>query len=123
MNWKFWESLGKHVEKIRKISKSEESMTIDNTKPFPCASDDCLVRMMECRQACDKIIIDGDKLKEAFLQYNACPDCGSEKFREGPSGGMSQNVKCSGCGHWFNVALPLFIERIHIDDKGRFYRQ
>lgn len=86
---------------------------------FPCSDDNCLVRM-SCRQACDKIIMDKDKLRKAFLKYEACPDCGSENFMEGPSGGMSQNVKCGGCGHWFNLALPLFIERIHINTNGRF---
>lgn len=42
-----------------------------------------------------------------------CPDCGSEKFYEGPSGGMSINIKCAGCGSWFNDMGPFGIERIH----------
>ncbi len=87
---------------------------------FPCSDDNCLVRVT-CKQACDKIIIDEDKLKDAFLKHEACPDCGSESFHEGPSGGMATNVKCAGCGHWFNLGLPLFIQRIHINTDGRFY--
>lgn len=31
-----------------------------------------------------------------------CPNCGSDKWYEGPSGGMAVNVKCAGCGIWFN---------------------
>ena len=87
---------------------------------FPCSSDNCLVRMA-CTKACEKLIIDEDKLKDAFLEHNCCPDCGSQKFAEGPSGGMSQNVQCAGCNHWFNLALPLFIERIHVGNNGMFH--
>lgn len=92
-----------------------------NGHKFPCADDKCLVRA-SCQQACEKIEMDDDKVKDLFLKYNACPDCGSDKFMEGPSGGAATNVKCGGCGHWFNLGLPLFIQRIHIDkDSGRFY--
>jgi ribosomal protein S27E len=88
---------------------------------FPCRESDCLVQAA-CTKACDKLEMDDDKLKELFLKYNACPDCGCETFMEGPSGGMATNVKCNGCGHWFNFGLPLFIQRIHIDKStGRFY--
>ncbi|MCK5613097.1 hypothetical protein KAR91_65090 [Candidatus Pacearchaeota archaeon] len=114
MNWKFW-------EKTKKIIKDEKSMEIKTKYVFPCADDNCLVRVA-CTKACDKLIMNEDELRKAFLDYNVCPDCGSGKFMEGPSGGMSQNVKCVGCGHWYNLALPLFIERIHIDKQsGRFY--
>ena len=86
---------------------------------FPCKDDTCLVRAA-CTQACDKLIMDDDKLMETFLKYNCCPDCGSEIFREGPSGGMSTNIRCVGCGHHFNMALPISIERIHVDSNGVF---
>jgi hypothetical protein len=99
----------------------EKSMEIGSKYyKFPCSDDNCLVRV-SCRQACDKLIMNQDQLMEAFLQHNCCPDCGSIKFMEGASGGMSQNAKCGGCGHWYNLALPLFIERIHIGNDGRFY--
>ncbi len=32
-----------------------------------------------------------------------CPNCGNTKWYEGPSGGMSVNIKCAGCGLWFNT--------------------
>jgi DNA-directed RNA polymerase subunit RPC12/RpoP len=64
--------------------------------------------------------MDDNKLKEAFMKYNACPDCGGEEFREGPYGGMSRNVRCANCGHQFNWALPISIERIHITSNGIF---
>lgn len=34
---------------------------------------------------------------------NGCPDCQSDNFLEGPSGGMCVNVKCENCGHTFNI--------------------
>ena len=123
--WKLWKYLKSEksmdiIDKSCKYLKSEKSMAIiPETPVFPCADDTCLVRV-SCKQACDKLIMDKDKLMEAFLQYNACPDCGTANFKEGPSGGMAQNVQCSGCGHYFNFALPLFIQRIHIDSNGRF---
>jgi len=91
-----------------------------NGYKFPCSSKECLVRV-SCKQSCDKIEMDNEKLRELFLKNNGCPDCGSEKFMEGPSGGMATNIKCYGCGHWFNMGLPLFIERIHITSDGGFY--
>jgi len=100
MNWKFW-----------KVNKVDDR--------FPCSSDKCLVRV-SCTKACDKIITDNDKLKEAFMKYKCCPDCGSVEFYDGPCGGLCQNIKCAGCGHWFNVALPMICERIHFAG-GRFY--
>lgn len=110
MNFKFWEWSKKIAKEVKR----------KRTK-FPCSSDECIVRAA-CTKACDKLIMDDNKLKEAFLATNSCPDCGSESFREGPSGGLATNVKCNGCGHWFNFGLPLFIQRIHIDKStGRFY--
>lgn len=106
MNWKFWKRNKKEFKKAH---------------TFPCSSDECLIRMSKCRQACDKIETDNEKVMELFMKYDKCPDCGSTKFMEGPSGGMCTNVKCSWCGHWFNMGLPMFIERIHFDKStGRF---
>lgn len=31
-----------------------------------------------------------------------CLNCGSNQWYEGPSGGMATNIKCAGCGLWFN---------------------
>ena len=121
MNWKFWESWTKKEDPIpegMERIKTESHGTFDAFK-FPCSSDNCLVRAA-CTKACEKLEMDDDRVMELFMKYNACPDCGSENFMEGPSGGMATNVKCRGCGHWFNLGLPLFIQRIHISD-GRFY--
>ena len=41
-----------------------------------------------------------------------CPDCGSEEFGAGPEGGMSVNIVCLKCKHWFNMS-PFSLERIH----------
>lgn len=108
----------KFIEKT--VKKTIEKMPIQSQPKFPCSDKDCLVKMV-CNKACDKIEMDDGKLKDLFLKYNACPDCGSESFMEGPSGGAATNVKCNGCGHWFNLGLPLFIQRIHVGEGGRFY--
>ena len=112
MNWSWLKAF------VCKKECIDESKKNDKVK-FPCV--ECLVGMT-CTQACNKIEMDNHKLKELFLEYNACPDCGCPTFREGPTGGGSVNVKCNRCGHWFNFGLPLFIERIHINkDTGKFY--
>ena len=41
----------------------------------------------------------------------SCLDCGSDKFYEGPHGGMAINIKCVNCGSEFNRTL-LGLERI-----------
>ena len=85
---------------------------------FPCTDNTCLVRSA-CTKPCEKLVMDEDKLLQIFNEIKGCPDCGSKSFYEGPSGGMSQNMKCAGCSHWFNLGLPLFVQRIHITN-GRF---
>ena len=44
-----------------------------------------------------------------------CTYCGGTDFFEGPSGGMSTNVMCAKCRHWFNHT-PLLGQ---LDDLGR----
>lgn len=44
-------------------------------------------------------VIDTEKIP---VQEVACLNCGSTKFYEGPSGGMATNLKCAGCGLWWN---------------------
>lgn len=82
---------------------------------FPC--ENCLV-LPCCSKAvqCEKLEWDNEKVKDLFLKYKRCPDCGSTELHEGPSAGSCTNVKCAGCGHWFNMGLPMFIERIHIPE-------
>lgn len=41
-----------------------------------------------------------------------CPDCGSTRFYEGPSGGMCINIECVDCGSKFNVGPFQHAERI-----------
>lgn len=31
-----------------------------------------------------------------------CPRCGGDQWHLGPAGGMSENIMCSGCEHWYN---------------------
>ena len=99
--------------------QSEKSMVIKTPYIFPCTDDNCLVRVA-CTQSCDKIEMKDYKLRDFFEEHKCCPDCGSATFYEGPSGGMSQNLKWGGCDHWYNVALPFSVERIHIAADGVF---
>jgi hypothetical protein len=46
------------------------------------------------------------------LRLGVCPDCLSKEFLEGPSSGLSRNVKCSNCDSEFNIG-PRFVERIN----------
>ena len=112
-----WSKLWK---KSKKMLKTEKGMVIAEKYQFPCSSDNCLVRAA-CTKPCEKLVMDDEGIRELFNEHKACPDCGSSQFYEGPSGGMTTNMKCAGCGHWFNVGLPLFVQRIHISE-GRFHR-
>lgn len=40
--------------------------------------------------------------KDEYDFDGSCPDCGSEKWFEGPSAGISTNIKCANCGSKFN---------------------
>lgn len=49
----------------------------------------------------------GDQRKvRAALEKGECPDCGGKEFYSGPTGGISENIKCANekCGSKFNVA-------------------
>ena len=37
--------------------------------------------------------------------FRKCSFCGWDRFYEGPSGGLSQNMTCSRCGARFNIGL------------------
>lgn len=106
------------IESVKKFfGKTKEVVTKELIhkviKPeYPCVG--CVV-FASCTKMCDKLEMDEDKIFKHFMEYNTCIDCGSEKFSEGPTGGMCVNVKCVSCGHWFNLALPLFIQRIRIN--------
>ena len=78
---------------------------------FPCIN--CIVRpICNLSKPCSEIEMNENKLLKFFLKYKCCPDCGSKTFYEGPSGGMSTNVRCRGCKHWYNMSLPVCVERI-----------
>lgn len=98
------EKMKEIVDKITYPKKSKK-------EKFPCKN--CIVKPAgKCTKLCDRVEMDNKIVMKLFLKYNACCDCGSEKMYEGPCGGAAQNVTCADCGHSFNIALPLFIERI-----------
>lgn len=95
----------KLFEKLLKFFSEEE------VYKFPCK--DCLILATgHCREICEKVEMDKEKIRDLFKKYMVCVDCGHDKMIEGPCGGMCQNIKCAKCGHKFNFCLPLFIERI-----------
>lgn len=83
---------------------------------FPCTNCYILLSEAGCSELCDKVEMDDNKLTDKVLDMDhaVCPDCGGDKFFNGPSGGGSQNIKCATCKHKFNNCLPLFFERIGI---------
>lgn len=109
--------------KINFLEKLNEWLRKKNLEKmmFPCSDKNCLVRT-SCTQGCDKLIYKSHDLRDFFIKNAVCPDCGNDKFYGGPSGGMSQNIKCSGCGHYFNMALPLFVERINLGQNSEFIK-
>lgn len=58
-----------------------------------------------------------DEMKYISSTYR-CPDCTGD-LREGPSGGMSTNYKCTTCESKYNLAIPFFGQRIS-DGCGEF---
>jgi hypothetical protein len=102
---------------IFKIKRRSSKKQINEQDLFPCKN--CIVRA-SCNRMCDKLEMNDDKIKTIFKNHQCCPDCGSTKFFEGPSGGGSQNIQCAGCGHRFNLAFPFFVQRISISPDGRF---
>ena len=59
-------------------------------------------------------IDDVTKKEEALLRKSICPDCGYDKFREGPCGGASVNVMCANdkCKARFNICGPFTPQRL-----------
>lgn len=45
-----------------------------------------------------------------------CTYCGAKRWERGPQGGLSTNIMCLGCGHWFNYHGGI----IPMDDLHRF---
>lgn len=50
--------------------------------------------------------------EEELLKEGICPDCGSDQWYEGPSGGMATNYYCCRCGEGWNIAWPFSPDRI-----------
>lgn len=75
-------------------------------KLFPSWNKPPHVEIVEMGEGSRQLVKDTDEGK-LFLQIatNHCPDCGGDGFYEGPSGGLSTNIKCANpeCGSEFNV--------------------
>ncbi len=114
------EKLVIEFSKAVKIIKSLISKKIE----YPC--EDCLILPLGCRQLCEKVEMDNEKLKETMIKAGEidgglhCPDCGCTEWYEGPHGGLSINCKCAKCGHWFNLAPNLMcFQRVNYDPRNR----
>jgi transcription elongation factor Elf1 len=69
-----------------------------------------------------KLSKDGEpitKWEEDYLTANKwkCPNCESGPLYEGPSGGMSTNIRCRICGQGYNVTPGMGIDNIGIDES------
>lgn len=54
-----------------------------------------------------------NRLVREFYGHGRLPCCGAETFIEGPSGGMSTNIRCGDCGKRYNITPVLgLIEEI-----------
>lgn len=68
---------------------------------------------------------EAESLRQSFEQEK-CPDCGGNKFLNGPKAGMCQNVECDVCGSDFNLVMSMidgeiiFVERIGWNNSGRW---
>jgi hypothetical protein len=90
------------------------------TSRFPC--DNC-INFNTCKNGCELLEYDEVKLNKLFLKYKCCPDCGCPTLYEGPTGGLSVNVKCSKCGHYFNLGFPMFSQRISMDPNTKEFKK
>lgn len=64
----------------------------------------------------EPVNLDARGLFKFIRDNNQCPDCRATPLRllEGPSGGLSTNVKCADCNVWFNIIPEMeMLERIH----------
>ena len=60
----------------------------------------------------------GKKNKEPdHEEQTCCPNCGSDQWYEGPSGGAAVNIKCADCGLWFNYT-PFGLDFIGVKETG-----
>ncbi len=85
---------------------------------FPCKN--CLV-LPCCSKSgeCEELEWNGSKVRELFLEHECCIDCGSTMLYKGASGAGCTNVTCVGCGHRFNMGLPVFIERLMLRHRTK----
>lgn len=49
-----------------------------------------------------------------------CPQCGHDRFFEGPHGGLAVNVKCSSCSACFNCTPLVPFDWDPIADAGMY---
>ena len=66
-------------------------------------------------------IRDEKTLLKWFMDHQSCPDCGSTRFIEGPTGGLSIMYLCDGCHSEFTLALPLYAARAGEPREGRVH--
>jgi hypothetical protein len=108
-----------------KFWKKKEEFNIKNIIPlkkkYPC--EECLVLPAGCGRLCDKVEMSDEKIRESVQEDVdkkkdlICPDCGYNTWYAGPTGGLSENIKCAKCNHWFNLGMVgghvMIFQRIH----------
>ena len=73
----------------------------------------CPATVIEVMFAGLTVIDEVTKKEWKKIKKGKCPDCGSDKWYEGPSGGMCTNYTCANpdCGSKFNIS-PFSAQRI-----------
>ncbi len=101
------------IQNLRKLI-TKFKIRINPEPEYPCKECFLILGGTICRELCDKVEMDNDKIQKHVEEHRCCIDCGAQKFYRGPSGGMSVNIQCALCGHKFNNGLPMIFERIGI---------
>lgn len=68
----------------------------------------------------DQILATVDKanpLAVAIYCDGKCPKCGGHDFNPGPHGGLSENIRCAGCGAKWWIGLPFPPEPLQNTDQ------
>lgn len=53
----------------------------------------------------------------AIYKKGACPNCGGHLFHPGPRGGLSENIRCAGCGAKWWIGAPFPPEPLQNTDQ------
>ena len=68
-----------------------------------------LIKSLFSKRKKDQKVIEESKRDDGSLK---CPSCNYDQWHEGPGGGSLGNIKCGGCGKWYNNLGPFGLKEI-----------